>query len=234
VARLRFAPLRVGDAVAPEDVVLCGSGDQVLLAFSRRLMSDYLGIDARYLLPELFEEHNEREVYLTVPEESLFRLSIPPGIGSGRPHPTARVRDLDGSPRYTSDLGTIDALFDERQVFARSDREGVEEAPPPEREPQAPGDSGAPPIPRDRRIGISGFPRMGPRTGVVIERTLTGGPAAEAGLVTGDKIVAVNGQPVGDIWDLKRELRASRGPTVVLSVRHRGETITELVEIELD
>ncbi|MDL9936267.1 M50 family metallopeptidase [Gordonia sp. ABSL1-1] len=44
------------------------------------------------------------------------------------------------------------------------------------------------------------------------------GPAADAGLLPGDEIVAVNGQPVGKAADLTPVIRASTGP-VVLSVR---------------
>src|SRR5262245_42155511 len=81
LGRLRWAALHEGDPVDPGDLVLCGEGDQVVLAFSRKLMSAYLGIDAEALLPELFTTVNDTEVLFALPGPALMRLSIPGGIG---------------------------------------------------------------------------------------------------------------------------------------------------------
>jgi regulator of sigma E protease len=53
----------------------------------------------------------------------------------------------------------------------------------------------------------------------IVGRVVEGGPAAQAGLRTGDRIVAVDGQPV-QYWDeVLRALQRQRGETLQLSVR---------------
>lgn len=230
LSRQRFAPLRLGDRVEAGDVILCGEDDRVLLAFSKRLMVDYLGIDASFLIPELFPQRSESELYLLVPAAQLMRLFIPPGIGTQVPHPEARVRELSGSPKFSSDLRAVEELFDERQIFARTTPTVTATAPAaPTPTPTATAPEAKPEKPR--RLGISPFPRMGPKSGVVIERVLANGPASRSKLNTGDKIVAVNGKKVGDIYELKAEVEGSHGPEVVLSVRRRGSKGTETVTV---
>lgn len=226
LGRLRWRPLRQGDRVRPGEVVLCGEGDEVELAFSRPLMKDHLGIDADYVLPELFEKRSEQEVFLPVPASSLMRVAIPPGLGASGPHPDARARTVKGQPRVTADLREIATLFVEQEIFAHAERRSVAT--------RAPAAAAAPALNVPRRIGIAPFPRMGPKSGVVIERALEGGPAARAGLSTGDKILAVDGQPVGDIWELKRVVESGHGPTMVLSVQRKGATQPALVTLELE
>lgn len=244
VARLRFVPLRVGDRVSRGDMILCGPGDRALLAFSRRLMADYFGIDADYLLPELFGRsegrssllpsspddqrlHPPKEVFLEVPQRQLMRLNIPPGIGADRSHPQARVREISGTPKLSGDLRAIGLLFTEQEIFARV----VGDAPQPvtkdRRSEASPSQKRSSP----RRLGISAFPRMGPKSGVVIERVMPGGPAQRAKLGSGDKILAVNGEVVGDLFELIRELEQSHGPLVVLKVRRKKAKSSELVEV---
>lgn len=223
--RLRFAPLRSGDRVEAGDLILCGGGDRVLLAFPERLMVEYLGIDAGFIAPELFGHRSETELFLEVPASELMRLFIPPGIGATAPHPEGRVREVSGTPRWSGDLRTIEGLFDERQIFAHPTPGATTKTPTPSPEP-------VPATPR--RLGISPFPRMGPKTGIVIERVLTGGPAERARLEAGDRIVAVNGQKVGDIYELKAAVETSRGPLVVLSVRRRASRATQMVNVSFE
>lgn len=227
VARLRFVPLRIGDRVSRSDMILCGPGDRVLLAFPRRLMAEYFGIDADYLLPELFDSQNDSSVFLEVPQRQLMRLYIPPGIGTNGNHPQARVREISGTPKRSGDLRAIGLLFAEQEIFAR-----VPVATATRTTPQSPDESRKTDERRGpRRLGIAAFPRMGPKSGVVIERAMPGGPAQRAKLGTGDKILAVNGNPVGDLFELIRELDQSRGPMVVLKVRRKQAKASELVEV---
>jgi membrane-associated protease RseP (regulator of RpoE activity) len=58
-----------------------------------------------------------------------------------------------------------------------------------------------------------------PELGVLVTRLDRGGPAAEAGVVRGDVIVAINGEHVQDARDLRMQLGAHRaGETVRLTL----------------
>src|SRR5690606_30710657 len=124
--------------------------DEVMLAFSRPLMQEHLGIDAAYLLPELFPKRSEREVFLPVPARSLLRVAIPPGLGATGPHPEARAREVSGAPRVTSDLRELAGVFGEQEVFAGAGMMPAQTSAPAEPTARPP-----------RRIGIVPFPRMG-------------------------------------------------------------------------
>ncbi len=62
----------------------------------------------------------------------------------------------------------------------------------------------------------------------VLGRIAEGGPAAAAGLRSGDVVTAVNGRPVGHWEDLERAVSASQGRPLRLTVRRDGgqETVT--------
>jgi membrane-associated protease RseP (regulator of RpoE activity) len=214
--RLRFAPLRLQDPVHAGDLVLCGQGDRVVLAISKKWVSDYLGIDAPVLLPELFAQQSASEVFTEIVGPELFRLQIPPGIGATVSHPEARVRELGGSPRFSSDVRAVTELFALRQVFAA----------------QAPAASAASePAKPAWQLGITALPRMGPKNGVVIERVAPGSAAALAGLRPGDKIVGVDGEAVLDVAELRAALASHRGANVVLRVIRAGSVTSELLTV---
>lgn len=68
---------------------------------------------------------------------------------------------------------------------------------------------------------INGIPRMQAVADIVIE----GSAAAEAGILVGDEIVSVNGEPLTDFGDLRRAALASDGEPVVLVIRRDGRLI---------
>ncbi len=61
-------------------------------------------------------------------------------------------------------------------------------------------------------------------TGVVVVEAMPGGPAAAAGLQRGDVIVALNGQPIWDVRQLQRRVRAAPlgAPATLVVLRERG------------
>ncbi|HEY7678007.1 MAG TPA: PDZ domain-containing protein, partial [Candidatus Methylomirabilis sp.] len=61
-------------------------------------------------------------------------------------------------------------------------------------------------------------------TGVLVVETMPGGPAAAAGLRRGDVIVALDSQPIWDVRQLQRRIRAAPvgRPTVVAVLREQG------------
>ena len=65
-----------------------------------------------------------------------------------------------------------------------------------------------------------GFPPLPP----VIESVEPGSPAAHAGLTEGDRVVAVNGQPVAYWGQFVDAVRQSDGHTVSLQVQRKGQT----------
>jgi regulator of sigma E protease len=68
-------------------------------------------------------------------------------------------------------------------------------------------------------VGGSAFPLMSPAVGQVTQ----GSPAAKAGLTAGDRIVAVNGQPVHTWEELARQTQPQAGQVVRLTVERAGE-----------
>ena len=218
--RLRFTPLVLGDEVGPAELILCGHRERVLLALSRRLVLDYLGIDGPVMLPEVFPHHTDTEVFLEVGENELFRLTIPRGIAAKGPHPSARVRELDGQPIWSPDLAQVQAAFGEGEAHAnrpepRSSPADLKPDAIPRATPQLSNDE-------PRRVGIRPFPRMGPRNGVVVQEVIPASPAAGTDLKTGDRIVAVNTIETLDLATLRKVVTESRGDTIVLTVKRNG------------
>ncbi len=74
-----------------------------------------------------------------------------------------------------------------------------------------------------------GFPTPTSSIGAVHVDT----PAASAGLLAGDRIVAVEGNPVAHWRDLRRELAAAEDPTVRIEVERSGSRLELSVEREL-
>jgi len=77
--------------------------------------------------------------------------------------------------------------------------------------------------------------RLGRRQAVQILEVLDGGPAARAGLVQGDLLVAIDGVPVTDATDLQRLMLAERigRPITATVLRHGAERGLTLVPDEL-
>jgi len=63
--------------------------------------------------------------------------------------------------------------------------------------------------------------------GALVAEPLTDGPAAKAGILSGDVITALNGQPVNDIRDLAKQIGdMAPGGTVKLTIWRKGEEKT--------
>ena len=71
-----------------------------------------------------------------------------------------------------------------------------------------------------RRLGLQ------QASGVLVVQVMPGGPGAQAGLLPGDVILAINGDPAPSLDAIYRHLDHDRiGSTVTLSVLRRGETL---------
>ncbi|UCE58754.1 MAG: S41 family peptidase [Phycisphaerales bacterium] len=80
-------------------------------------------------------------------------------------------------------------------------------------------------------VGIEvGMPDDQPTVIAAIE----GGPAAKAGVLAGDRILAIDGHDVEDlsVFDLERMLEGERGSVVRLTLQHTGAVEPELLTIE--
>lgn len=66
---------------------------------------------------------------------------------------------------------------------------------------------------------------VGPFLSPTVGRVMDGFPAAEAGIKVGDRIVAVNGEPVGTFEELARQIYARPGQEVTLMVERDGERL---------
>jgi regulator of sigma E protease len=86
-------------------------------------------------------------------------------------------------------------------------------------------------VPPDRRKALTepgawsdgiGFTFTRPHLPVVIGKVLAGGPAAAAGLESGDEIVAVNGRRVTEFMEFRSEISSHPGSTVTLELRRGG------------
>jgi S1-C subfamily serine protease len=63
--------------------------------------------------------------------------------------------------------------------------------------------------------------------GVVVREALPGGPAARAGISPGDVILSIEGQPIRDAGDLRRQIRHSDvGAQLTVDIIRRGERQT--------
>lgn len=85
--------------------------------------------------------------------------------------------------------------------------------------------------PRGRSYGIGMLPPRGGESELEILQVRPGGVAAAAGLQAGDRITAVNGQPVKEL-DPAAFGQAMRGSPLRLAYR-RGEVLNEAT-LELD
>lgn len=69
--------------------------------------------------------------------------------------------------------------------------------------------------------GIHAALRMRASGGLVVERVDNGGPAARAGLLTGESVIAIDGVPTHDLTEeeLRERVRGEVGSWVTLRVR---------------
>jgi hypothetical protein len=228
LGRLRWRQLHDHDKLRAGDILLCGIRDRALVGFSRGQVVDYLGRDSAWLLPELFSAEKGEEVLLAVPPEQLMRFELPRGIGVAAPHPEGWIREVAGYPLVSSDPRVISDLFasgEVQELFALREEE----------EPTASVPSSADPAqtPETWRLGVRVFPRIGPRTGVVISGVLPGSPAEAAGLGKGDRIVRFAGLPVTNFRELQRALRGVKHPVVTLDVRKKMASQTSRLTLDL-
>ena len=70
-----------------------------------------------------------------------------------------------------------------------------------------------------------------PRETFAVERVVPGGAAAKAGLLAGDKITTVGGQPVAFFDELQAVLLANKGKTTPVSVERNGQTNPLAIEV---
>jgi regulator of sigma E protease len=66
---------------------------------------------------------------------------------------------------------------------------------------------------------------VGPFLSPTVGRVMDGFPAAEAGITVGDRIVAVDGEPVGTFEELARRIHVRAGQEVTLTVERDGERL---------
>jgi S1-C subfamily serine protease len=113
---------------------------------------------------------------------------------------------------------------DVQELFALRDDEEAAEKPTPA-DPSKP--------PNEWRLGVRVFPRMGPRSGVVISGVLPDSPAASAGLAKGDRIVRMAGQEIASFRELQRALNGATEPVVTLEVLKKAAKKTVPVTVDL-
>ncbi len=77
-----------------------------------------------------------------------------------------------------------------------------------------------------------GFDFWYPTVPTEIGKIVPGSPAARAGLSLGDRIVAINGEPVADFPALVQRVQPSPGKTLRFSIERKGETFDVPIEVE--
>ena len=65
-----------------------------------------------------------------------------------------------------------------------------------------------------------------------VERVLVGRPAAKAGLQVGDRITAIDGQPVAFFHEFQRALQAHKGEPVQLTLERAGQLVQTSATVE--
>ena len=78
----------------------------------------------------------------------------------------------------------------------------------------------------DGRYGL-GYAGLAPPLPAEVPRVLPGSAAGAAGILAGDRIVAIDGEPVGHFFDLIRLVSARPGQPSVVTIR-RGEEVLDL------
>ena len=139
------------------------------------------------------------------------------GLESGET--IVRVGDQRVATREAALLGILDVLVDEGRVPLTLVDEGGRERsttlfiePDKRRELTEPG----------ALLSGLGFGFWFPKIPVVVGELVEGGPAARAGLLPGDEIAAVDGEPVDDFRDFVELVRARPGQTLAFDVLRDG------------
>jgi regulator of sigma E protease len=81
-------------------------------------------------------------------------------------------------------------------------------------------------------LGKLGIAMARPKT--VLGKAAEGGPAARAGLASGDQVLAIDGKPVADVLAFVETVRAAAGKTVTLDVLRGQRSLAIPVTIESD
>jgi regulator of sigma E protease len=76
-----------------------------------------------------------------------------------------------------------------------------------------------------------GFRFWSPPIPAVIGLVEPGGPAAQAGLVAGDLVTAVNGTTVADFDDLRKHIESHAGESVLFGIRRAGQTMGLRIDV---
>lgn len=79
-------------------------------------------------------------------------------------------------------------------------------------------------------LGIQGYSALS----AVVDETVAGLPAADAGLQKGDRIVAIDGQPI-ERWEAMQEIvTTSQGRPLIFTIRRAGDTFdVEIIPVEV-
>lgn len=70
-----------------------------------------------------------------------------------------------------------------------------------------------------------------PANAVVVGQVIPGSPAAQAGLVAGDVLVAVSGETMATAQDLARFTREHQSETVIFNIRRFGDTVVKPITL---
>jgi hypothetical protein len=86
---------------------------------------------------------------------------------------------------------------------------------------------------RGYKIALGIIPDVAsPRNGLGVDGVRQGGPAARAGILKGDVIVGMNGQPVSNIYEYMARLNSlTAGETVIVEVMRKGKKEVLLVQL---
>ncbi|WP_267380212.1 MULTISPECIES: RIP metalloprotease RseP [unclassified Sphingomonas] len=68
----------------------------------------------------------------------------------------------------------------------------------------------------------------------VVGAAVAGSPAATAGLMPGDRVIAIGGRPVDTFDDIARYVRIRAGETVAIDLDRRGARLTRSVTVAID
>lgn len=79
-----------------------------------------------------------------------------------------------------------------------------------------------------------GIPVLDEKADTVISAVIDGKPASEAGIVVGDKVISINGQPVATWQELTAQIEKSGEQTVHMVVERQGEIVELSVMPEYD
>ncbi len=74
--------------------------------------------------------------------------------------------------------------------------------------------------------------RVLPQTTTVIDEVSPGLPAYNAGLMEGDKVVAINGEPVSDWYQLRQQVKSTSGDIVTVDIEREGGTFRREIKLQ--